>query len=188
MLPNTVATMRQSSSAVPTTAGTTVVMMVDVTGTLLEGVVSTLVVIETILTVASTLVVIETVLIVEVVKCEWVSKRCVPICGTLLSGGVTTDVLVTISAVSLYTSDDCDDGVSITSELVISIVSLYTSADDCDDGVSAEYVDTVEQCLGITVYSPQHILSPLVQLVQSLLLSNVMLMVLMSDGVSVSFT
>ena len=185
-------------------------MMVDVTGTLLEGVAGTLVAIETILTVASTLVVIETVLIVEVVKCEWVSKRCVPICGTLLSGGVTTDVLVVsavslytsddcdddvsvtseleISAVSLYTSDDCDENASITSELVISVVSLYT-LDDCDDDLSAEYVDTVEQCLGITVYSsePQHIVSPLVQLVQSLLLSNVMLMVLMSDGVSVSF-
>ena len=136
MLPNTAATMRQSS-AVPTTAGTKTLMMVDVTGTLLEGVACTLVVIETILTVASTLVVIETVLIVEVVKCEWVSKRCVPICGTLLTGGVTADVLVT------------------------SVVSLYTSGDD--DGVSVEY--TVEHFMGVTVSSgSQHILpSSLVQ-------------------------
>ena len=68
MLPNTAATVRQSS-VVPT-AGTATLMMVDVTGTLLEGVASTLVVVETILTVASTLVVIKTVLIVEVAKCE----------------------------------------------------------------------------------------------------------------------
>ena len=55
MLPNTTATMRQSS-AVPTTAGITTLMMVDVAGTLLEGV-------------AGTLVVIENTLIVDVVKC-----------------------------------------------------------------------------------------------------------------------
>ena len=67
MLPSTAAIMRQS--AVPTTAGTTVPMMVDVPGTLLEGV-------------AITLVVIETVLIVDVVKCVWVSKKYVPISGT----------------------------------------------------------------------------------------------------------
>ena len=32
------------------------------------------------------------------------------------------------------------------------------TTDDCDDGVHAEYVDTVEQFMGITVSSgPQHI-------------------------------
>ena len=80
MLPNTAANMRQSS-AVPTTADTTTLMMVDVTGTLLEGV-------------ASTLVVIETILIVDVVKCVLDSKRCVSISGTLLTGtGVVTSEL-----------------------------------------------------------------------------------------------
>ena len=58
-----------------------------------------------------------------------------------------------ISVVSLYTtSDDCDVGVSVTSELVTSEVSLYTS-DDCDDDVSAEYVDTAKQFMDITVSS-----------------------------------
>ena len=152
MLPNTAATMRQSRlSAVPTTAGT---IPLGVAGTRLEGV-------------ASARVVIETVLIVDVVKCVGVSKRCVPISGTLLimTCGVTAD-----------------------SEPVTSAVSLYTPV-DCDDGVSAEYViDTLEQCMGTTVsLEPQHIGSPLVQLVQSLLLSNE---IMMSDGsrVSGSFT
>ena len=98
MLPKTAATMRQSS-AVPTTAGSAMMMA----GTLLEGV--------------------------------------------ALTVGVTAD-----------------------SELVISVVSLYTS-DDCDDGVSAEYADTLKQFLSITLsLGPQHtdILSPLVHLVQSL--------------------
>ena len=42
----------------------------------------------------------------------------------------------------------------------------------------------------MSITEPQHIVSPLMQLVriQSLLLSNVMLMVLMSDGVCGSFT
>ena len=120
-------------STVPTTAGTTTLMMVDVAGTLLEGVASTL----------------ETVLIVEVVKCVWVSKRCVLISGTLLTGGIT--------------------------------------ADDCDDGVTAEYVDTVEQFIRNTVSSAesQHISFSLLQTVQALALANV---ILMRDGVSVSFT
>ena len=110
MLPNTAATTRQSIAVPATTAGTTVTM-VDVPGTLLEGV-------------AITLVVIETVLIVDVVKCVWVSERCVPISDTLLTGGVTSEL---VTSVSLYTSDNCDDG------------------------VSGEYVDTVEQFMGITV-------------------------------------
>ena len=132
--------MRQSS-AVPTTADTTMMMA----ETLLEGVAGTL----------------ETLLIADVVKCMWVSKRCVSISDTLLTGGVTVD-----------------------SELVTSIVSLYTS-DDCDDGVSG--VDTVEQFMGITMSSKlQHILFSLLQIVQALLLLNVILM--MSDGVNVSFT
>ena len=80
------------------TAGTTMM-------TLLEGVASML----------------EITSIVDVVKCVLDSDRCVPISGTLLTGGVT--------------------------------------ADDCDEGVSAEYVDTVEQFMGITVSSEsQHIL------------------------------
>ena len=60
MLPSTAATIRQSS-AVPTTAsaGTIALIMVDVAGTLLEGVASTL----------------DTVLIVDVVKCALVSER-----------------------------------------------------------------------------------------------------------------
>ena len=179
MLPNTAATMRQSS-AVPMTAGTKMLTMVDVTGTLLEGVASTLLVIETTLIVASTLVVIETVLIVEVVKCEWVSKRCVPICGTLLSGGVTADSELVTSAVSLCTSDDCDDGISVTNELVTSVVSLYTP-DDCDDGVSAEYVDTVGSKQSMGSIGPTgtqlHFKSEFMQLliIQPLLLSKVML-------------
>ena len=117
--------------------------------------------------VAGTLEVIETVLIVDVVKCVGVSKKYVPISGL---------ALLTV-------------GHGVMSELVTSEVSLYTP-DDCDDDVSAEYVDTVEQSTGITVSSEsQHILSPLLaQLIQSLLLSNVMLMILMSDGVSGSFT
>ena len=66
--------------------------------------------------------------------------------------------------------------------MICNVVSLYTS-DDCDDGVSA--VHTVEQFTGITVsLVPQHTGSPLLQPVQSLLLSNVIFMVLMSDGVS----
>ena len=129
--------MRSISSAVPTTAGTITLMMVDVAGTLLEGVASTL----------------ETVLIVELVKCvwSWVSKRCVLISGTLLTGGIT--------------------------------------ADDCDDGVTAEYVDTVEQFIRNTVSSAEsqhmYISFSLLQTVQALALANV---ILMSDGVSVSFT
>ena len=131
-----------SNSAVPTTAGTTILVMVDVTRTLLEGVASTLAVIETTL---------------DVVKCVWVSKRCVPISGTLLTGGVTAD-----------------------SELVTSAVLLYS---DCDDDGTSVSGGTVEQCMGITVLlEPQHIGSPLVQLVQSLLLSNEIMMVLISDG------
>ena len=177
MLPNTAATMRQSS-AVPMTAGTKMLTMVDVTETLLEGVASTLLVIETTLIVASTLVVIETVLIVEVAKRVWVSKRCVPICGTLLSGGVTADSELVTSAVSLCTSDDCDDGISVTNELVTSVVSLYTS-DDCNDGVSAEYVDTVEQSMGSIgpTGTQLHFKSEFMQLliIQPLLLSKVML-------------
>ena len=49
------------------------------------------------------------------------------------------------------------------------------TADDCDDGVST--VDTVEQFIRNTV-SPesQHILLPLVQTVQALLLENVIMM------------
>ena len=109
----------------------------DVAGTLLEGV-------------TNTLVVIETTLIVGVGKRVWVNKRCVPISGRLLTGGATADSELVTSAVSLWTSDDCDDGVSVTSELVTSVVSLYTSG-DCDDGVSGEYVDTVKQCMGVTV-------------------------------------
>ena len=70
MLPNTTATMKQSS-AVPTTASVT--MVVDMTGTLLEGVASTL----------------DTILIVDVVKCVWVSKRCV--CTLLHVTGEVTD-------------------------------------------------------------------------------------------------
>ena len=117
------------SSAVPTPAGTAM-MMVDVTGTLLDcGMADSLVVMETIL---------------DVVKCVWVSKRCVPISGTLLTGVVTASSV--ISAVSLLYSDNCDDGVRA-----------------CD-----EYV---EQFMGITVsLEPQHMGSPLAQLVQSLLL------------------
>ena len=117
MLPNTAATMIQSSAVA--TAGTVTLMMMDGTGTLLVGVANTL----------------ETVLIAEVVKRVWVSKRCVPNSGTLLTGGVTS-------------SDDC---------------------------VSA--VDIVEQFICNTV-SPesQHILLPLVQTVQALLLKNVILM------------
>ena len=70
----------------------------------------------------------------DVVKCMWVSKRCVTISGTLLTDVVTVD-----------------------SELVTSAVSLYS--DNCDDGVSG---DTVEQCMGITVsLEAQHIKSPL---------------------------
>ena len=139
-----------SISAVPTTAGTTILVMVDVTRTLLEGVACTLVVIETTL---------------DVVKCVWVSKRCVPISGTLLASVVTAD-----------------------SELVTSAVLLYT--DNCDDDGTAAGVsgDTVEQFMSITVsLEPQHIGSPLVQLVQSLLFSNE---IMMSDGsrVSGSFT
>ena len=135
MLPNTAATMRQSSVA--PTAGTKTLMMMDGAATLLEGVASTL----------------ETLLTVNVVKGVWVSKRCVLISGTLLTGEVTSD--------------------------------------DCDDGVSAECVDTVKQFLDITVLSElQHAyaamyVSSLVQIVQSLLLANVILM--MSDG-SLSFT
>ena len=122
-----------SISPVPTTAGTTTLMMVDVAGTLLEGVASTL----------------ETVLVLEIVKCALDSKRCVPMSGTLLTGGLT--------------SDDCDD-----------------------DGVSAECVDTVEQFISNTVSSEsQHILFSLLQTVQALLVANLMLM---SDGVSGSFT
>ena len=83
MLPNTAATMRQSS-VIPTTAGTTM-MKVDVTGTLLEDVASTLV---------------ETILIVDVVKCVWVSRRYVLISGTLLTGVVTSELVT--SAISLY--------------------------------------------------------------------------------------
>ena len=116
--------------------------------------------------VAGTLEVIETVLIVDVVKCVGVSKKYVPISGL---------ALLTV-------------GHGVMSELVTSAESLYTS-DDCDDDVSAAYIDIVEQFMGITVSSErQHIVSPLTQLVQSLLLSNVMLMTLMSDGVSGSFT
>ena len=115
MLPNTAATIRQSS-AVPTT-DSTIMAVVGMTGTLLEGVASTP----------------DTVLIVDVVNCVLDSERCVPISGTLLTSGVTTG--------------------------------------DCDGGVSAKYVDTVKQLL-ITMSLervPQHILPPLVQLVQSLL-------------------
>ena len=115
------------SSAVPT-VGTIAFFMVDAAGTELEGVASTL----------------------DVVKCVLDSERCVPISGTLLTGGIT--------------------------------------ADDCDDGVSAEYVDTVEQFMGTTVSSKsQHILSSCIwlQTVQALALVNV---ILISDGVSVSFT
>ena len=90
MIPNTAATMRQSS-AVPT-AGTKTLVMVDVAGTLLEGVASTL----------------ETVLAVDVVKRVLDSERCVPISGTLLTGGVT--------------ADDCDDGV--TAECVDTVEQL----------------------------------------------------------------
>ena len=120
MLPNTAATMRQSS-AVPTTAsaGTIILMMVDEAGTVLEGVASKL-------------------LVVDLVNCVLDSERCVPISGTLLTGGVT--------------------------------------ANDCDDidgtGARAECVVTVEQFIGISVSSSgesQHILSPLVQTVQALL-------------------
>ena len=140
------------SSAVPTTTGTTILVMVDsdVTATV-KGVAGTLVVIE---------------ITLDVVKCVGISKRCVPINGTLLimTCGVTAD-----------------------SEPVTSAVSLYTPV-DCDDGVSGEYViDMLEQCMGITVsLGPQHIGSPLVQLVQSLLISNVIMMVLMSDEFRVS--
>ena len=99
---------------------------------------------------------------------------------------VTNELVIGMSSVvSLYTAVDCDDGVSVTNELVIgmsSVVSLYTAV-DCDDGVSAEYA--VEHLMGATVSSvPQHIS---VQKAQSLLLSNVMLIILMSDGVSLSF-
>ena len=169
MLPNTAATMRQSST-VPTTAGTSTTL--DVVGTLLEGA-------------ANKLVVIRTVLIVYVVKCGGVSERCVPISSTLLTGGITVDdcdngVSVTseleISAVSLYTSDDCDDDVSATSELVTSAVLPYIS-DDCDDDASAEYVDTVEQSMGIGPRATQlHFESEFMQLLmQTSLLSKVML-------------
>ena len=105
-------------------------------GTLLEGV-------------TNTLVVIETTLIVGVGKCVLDSKRYVSISGTLLTGRVTADGKLEISTVSPYTYD-CDDGVSVTSEMVTSAVSPYTS-DDCDDGVSSEYVDTVEQFMNVTV-------------------------------------
>ena len=142
----------------------------DVAGTLLEDV-------------ANKLVVIRTVLIVDVVKCVGVSERCVP--SRLLTGGITSDdcdngVSVTseleISAVSLYTLDDCDDGVSATSELVTSSASPYIS-DDCDDDASAEYVDTVEQSKGIGPRATQlHSKSEFMQLpMQTSLLSKVML-------------
>ena len=71
-----------SISAVPTTAGTIALIMVDVAGTLLKGVASTL----------------ETLLVVEEVKCVLNSERCVSISCTLLTGGVTVN--------------DCGDGVS----------------------------------------------------------------------------
>ena len=60
------------------------------------------------------------------------------------------------------------------------------TADDCDDGVSA--VDTVEQFMGVTIslVEPQHVLFLLVQIVQTLLLENVILM--SDDGVSVFST
>ena len=77
--------------------------------------------------------------------------------------------------------------VEVANSEILCAVPLYTS-DDCDDGVSGEYVDTVEQFMGITVSlssKPQHVSSSLVQIVQSLLLVNV---ILMSDGVSESFT
>ena len=54
------------STVIPTPADTTILMMVDATRTLLEGVSSTLYIV----------VVIETVLIVDVVKCELDSKIC----------------------------------------------------------------------------------------------------------------
>ena len=54
------------------TVGTITLFMVDMVGTELEGVASTL-------------------LTVDVVKCVLDSERCVSISGTLLTGGVTTD-------------------------------------------------------------------------------------------------
>ena len=75
--------------------------MMYVAWTLLEGV-------------ASRLVVIETVLIVDVVKvCVGLWEMCSHQWYTTIhvTGGVTDSELV-ISAVSLFTSDNCDDGVS----------------------------------------------------------------------------
>ena len=64
--------------------------------------------------------------------------------------------------------------------------ALVSKRCDFDDGMSAEYVDTVEQFMGITVsLESQHISSSVLQIVQTLPLVNV---ILMSDGVSVSFT
>ena len=65
------------------------------------------------------------------------------------------------------------------------------TSDVCDDGMSAECVDTVEQFMDITCtvtspLEPQHVPFSLVQIVQSLLVVNVVLM--MSDRVGVSFT
>ena len=89
---------------------------------------------------------------------------------------------------SVVQGNKCKVPGGVTSELVSS-VSLYTSG-DCDDGVSGKYVDTVKQFMGITVsleLVPQHILSSCAE-VQLAQLPALLLNVILMTGVSVSFT
>ena len=102
------------------------------------------------------------------------------VAGTLLECVACTLLIVEVVKCVL----DIERCVPISDTLLTGGVTV----DDCDDGMSAEYVDTVEQFMGITVTSssePQHLSCSLVQIVQGLVLVNV---IAMSDGVNVSFT
>ena len=116
MVPNTAATMRQSST-VPTTAsaGTIILMMVDEAGTVLEGVASKL-------------------LVVDVVNCVLDSERCVPISSTLLTGGVTAN-----------DCDDID-GTSASAECVVTVeqfIGISVSSSGESQHILSPLVQTV---------------------------------------------